>query len=439
MSLCESICTYKGYVNNHIICECDIKVKFNSFLNVNVSKYDLIYRFESSKSNRFNFWVFKCYDKIFNKNLIFTNLCSDIILGILIITFISIVIFCIKEHDILNKNIFLLIKLTLKNQKNFEQLKKDIEEMNNNKNKVIRKNKKKAKKKEDEIVNTKLINISQKSKGNNGQKDKENNDLFLGSSIGIMKDKKENKITDYIEEYNAIYEEKTDNELNYFPYFDALLKDKRTLLLTYLSLIKSKQIFLIAFSCKNDFIPRTIKICFLLHIISIFLISNMLFITDSILHDLYITKGNISILSDLPKIIYATIISSLIKNILLLISFPDGDILLIRRNISERIFQKKFGIQKSISMVAMRCYLYFFISILVLSLFFVYIDSFFMVFQNTQIYALKNTLISLGISFVYPFVLYIIPAFIRNAALKDKGTQSNYCLFVISKIFQILL
>ena len=87
----------------------------------------------------------------------------------------------------------------------------------------------------------------------------------------------------------------------------------------------------------------------------------------------------------------------------------------------------------------MRCYLYFFISILVLSLFFVYIDSFFMVFQNTQIYALKNTLISLGISFVYPFVLYIIPALIRNASLKDKGTQSGYCLYVIAMILQIIL
>ena len=31
MSLCESICVYKGYVNNQIICECKIKHKFNFF------------------------------------------------------------------------------------------------------------------------------------------------------------------------------------------------------------------------------------------------------------------------------------------------------------------------------------------------------------------------------------------------------------------------
>ena len=45
MSLCESFCTYKEYTNNQIICECDVKHKFNSFLNINVSKYDLIHRF----------------------------------------------------------------------------------------------------------------------------------------------------------------------------------------------------------------------------------------------------------------------------------------------------------------------------------------------------------------------------------------------------------
>ena len=35
MSLCESICRFKGIINNKIVCECQIKTKFNSYLNIN--------------------------------------------------------------------------------------------------------------------------------------------------------------------------------------------------------------------------------------------------------------------------------------------------------------------------------------------------------------------------------------------------------------------
>ena len=137
-------------------------------------------------------------------------------------------------------------------------------------------------------------------------------------------------------------------------------------------------------------------------------------------------------------IFYATILASIIKNILFKISFPDVDILLIRENnLEEKINQ--FGIQNSISKVVIRCYLYFFIGILTLLLFLIYIGNFYNIFQNTQIYALKNALISLGISFVYPLILYLIPALIRNAALKTQGTQSGYCLYIIAMIFQTLL
>ena len=101
MSLCERMCIYKGYVNNHIICECKIKSKFNFFLNANISKYNLIYRFESIQSNIFNFWVLQCYNNIFTKEVIISNKCSQIILGIIFINLIGIIIFCIKDRNIL--------------------------------------------------------------------------------------------------------------------------------------------------------------------------------------------------------------------------------------------------------------------------------------------------------------------------------------------------
>ena len=116
MSLCESMCTFKGYEYNNIICECKIKVKFNSFLNVNASKYNLIYRFEHPQSNNLNFWVVKCFLNLFTIDSIIKNLCSIIILGILFIAFIGAIFFCIKENDMLNSKIYILIESTLKKE-----------------------------------------------------------------------------------------------------------------------------------------------------------------------------------------------------------------------------------------------------------------------------------------------------------------------------------
>jgi dsRNA-specific ribonuclease len=71
----------KEYENNQILCECDVKHKFNSFLNENVDKYDLIYRFKLNESYTFNFWVLKCYYNLFNKDIFLKNFCADVIFG----------------------------------------------------------------------------------------------------------------------------------------------------------------------------------------------------------------------------------------------------------------------------------------------------------------------------------------------------------------------
>jgi len=82
-SLCESMCTFKGYKNNYIKCECDIKLKFNSFLNSNVSKYNLIYRFDMTKKISVSTSVLECFLYIFSKEVITSNKCSIIILSII--------------------------------------------------------------------------------------------------------------------------------------------------------------------------------------------------------------------------------------------------------------------------------------------------------------------------------------------------------------------
>ena len=401
MSLCESICKFKGYEYNYIICECEIKIKFNSFYNVNADKYHLIYRFEQTELNILNFWVLNCYFNILTKDVITKNLCSFIILIIIFIIIFQTFIFHIKEHDMMKNKLSHLIVKIEENDHSFDDSKNIyFKNIPNKKNKIKNSSKRMDKKGKKEKIMKNNINFKNK----------------------ILKSKEK------FDEY-----EYTDNELNYLTYFEATYKDNRSFFQIYFSLIKTKQIIFFAFSCKNDFNPRTMKLSFMLSIFALFLTSNTFFINDSVLHNLFISNGKIRVLSDISKIGFSFLISVTIKNLLLLISFPEMDIAKIKN-------QKNYQtMQKSINMVITKCYLFFFVNIIILSLIWIYIASFFMIFRNTQMYVIKNTLISFGLSMVVPFILYIIPAFIRIISVKGDNSQCGYCFYLLAIILQVIL
>ena len=98
MSLCESMCTFKGYINKIIECECEVKLKFNSFLNVNANKHKLIQRIDNEEMTKsFNIWVFKCILNIFSLEVLTSNILGFIILGIILIIFIGGICYSVKE------------------------------------------------------------------------------------------------------------------------------------------------------------------------------------------------------------------------------------------------------------------------------------------------------------------------------------------------------
>ena len=162
-------------------------------------------------------------------------------------------------------------------------------------------------------------------------------------------------------------------------------------------------------------------------------------VNDTTLHNIFISNGKIGIFSDIDKIFLSFLISSTIKNLLLLVSFPESDILEIKKIETKNINKRNQEIQEAKSTVMLRCYIFFFLNIIILSFFWIYISSFFMIFQNTQMYVIQNTLISFGISFIAPFILYFLPAYIRKVSVKGDGSQGRYCLYILATILQVLL
>ena len=94
----------------------------------------------------------------------------------------------------------------------------------------------------------------------------------------------------------------------------------------------TKQLLLFTFNSKNDINTKIIKLCFLFDIFAIVLLLNTFFITDSVLHDLYIAQGQLDFFYFLPIIIIINAITSVIKNILLILMFTERNIISIKEN-----------------------------------------------------------------------------------------------------------
>ena len=427
MSLCESTCTFKGYIDNYIVCECKIKQKFNSFYNEYADKYNLIHRFSINSKNSATFWVVKCYYLFFTMEKIFSNICADIILGIVASMLIGVLVFKIKDEKILYRKMKFVINITFNS--NLKQQIKTLDNKKSIKNNINKTNKM------NRILNLNIKNESSSRRTIFDLK-KKNNENANGLNE-ILKNKINNDDNNNnIKKEVKMYKETTDNELNSLSYHDALIRDKRKFLKVYLSLIKSRQLIFFSFKCKNDYNSIVMKICFFGFIFSFTLFINTLFIDENVLHEVFASGGNMDIISTIPMMVFSALISSFVKNIFFELMFTESNILDIK---AASKAEKNIVIPNSILRVSLKCRIYFFVIILITSFIWFYFGCFYTVFKNTQIFALKNSLISFAFILVAPFGYYIIPAFLRILSLQNRKKKNGFFLYILSKVMQIIL
>ena len=91
MSLCENICEYVGYdkENKKAICECGIRYKELLLSEIDNDNNLLSNNFSIDNSTS-NIGTMKCYDILFSKDGLLTNIGSYILLIIIILHIISI-------------------------------------------------------------------------------------------------------------------------------------------------------------------------------------------------------------------------------------------------------------------------------------------------------------------------------------------------------------
>ena len=260
------------------------------------------------------------------------------------------------------------------------------------------------------------------------QKNKKKNLKFIPySSLDIFNIKKTKDI-----KFNEITI-LNDEELNSLEYELALSIDKRTYFQYYFSLIKKKQLILFTFFLSNDYNLKEIKISLFLLIFSFYFTINGFFFTDESMHNLYKSNGKFDILYQISQIIYSSIIPSVINTILKYLSLSERNILKLKKvkKVND-CFQKSKGVENCLKI---QFIIFFILGFLIMYFFWFFISCFCAVYKNTQIILIEDTLISFGISMLYPFGINILPGLFRIPALRKKNRN---CLYKISLFISII-
>ena len=439
MSICENNCTFREYNNilKESICNCQIKTK--QIIISEIINNDILKKNFDEQEVSTNMITMKCFSTLFTKDGISTNIASYIFEFIIAFFFTAAFLFYKFGYHLLDENIKEIIES--KNKK----IKKNKD--NNIKSKI------KSKKKESNFApkkKKKKVIINSPNESNKSFKIfKQNSNLrssakvdFKNSQKSIISlniNKKKSKLSSDInilnmsENKEKIIDSFNDFELNFFPYNQALKYDKRTYLQYYFSLLKTKHPIIFSFIPINDYNLILIKLCiFLLFFSFIYAINGAFFNEDSI-HKIYEDKGAYNFVYFIPKIIISFVISNIAYIIIKYISLSERNLLEIKNE--ESFYKASNRADKVRRCLVIKYICFFIISIVFLLFLWYYLSSFGAVFKNTQVYLIKNVLISLSISIIYPFLINLIPGILRILSLKNKNKEWIYTL---SKFLQIL-
>ena len=298
-------------------------------------------------------------------------------------------------------------------------------------------------KKQASIENNSNINSNSELIFNQRNKNEENTirkSSFSNKYIKEKKDQKDNKLKvfDYLkvkERFMPKAENLNDEELNSLDYEIAVIIDKRTFMEFYWSLLKKRHLILFAFYPVNDYNIMIIKVSFFIVSFSLYMTINGFFFSDETMHKVYEDNGEFNFIYQIPQILYSTIVSMFINKLLKYLSLSEKSILDLKKEKGKKTANEKLvNMEKCLKR---KLVIYFIIGFSLMFFFWYFISTFCAVYSNTQIILIKNTLISFGLSMIYPFGYVLLPGFFRIPALRAKNQDKEF-LYKLSKIIALI-
>ena len=227
----------------------------------------------------------------------------------------------------------------------------------------------------------------------------------------------------------------TEHELNSLSYKLAIEIDKRTFFQYYWSLLKKKNLILFTFLPAKDYNLITIKLSLFLISISLYFTMNGFFFNDETMHKIYEDNGAFNLIDQIAQILYSTVIMIVINTILKLVSLSERKILDIKKiKVMSKAIQESKVINRCIKI---QFIIFFILSTLLLFFSWYFISCFCIVYNNTQTILITDTLISLGLSMIYPFGLSFLPGIFRIPALRAKN-KDKLILYQISLLIALI-
>jgi len=471
-TVCQDNCIFSEYDFNtkKANCSCDVQKSSNVFNEININKTLLIKNFMDIKKIG-NFNILGCYRENLNKKGIMKNIGFYVLLLIEIIHLICAIIFYCQELKILD-NIINDINFAINNWKLV--IKEQKEKMKLNK---IRKFVKKKVLIEDNHLDNQqeegFIKIPsaldyfymagknfkhrryQNFPCNPFKKSKNlNKNIQINAStikkINVINLNNNNTIQQgkslIIKKINAMTEEKiirkcknimafNYSEINNLSYKLALKYDQRSYCEYYLSLLKTKHILICVFFNNRDYNSRIIKLDLFFISFAISYAVNALFFNDETIEKIFEDKGMFNFIYHIPQILYSCLISAVLNAILKLFALSEDSVIEFKQDKNTKNAKKrKMDLESKL-----RCKfaIFFILGFIVLLFCWYYLIMFCAIYRNTQVYLIKDTLISFGLSLCYPLFIYLSPGIFRIPSLSDRKRKRSY-LYSISKILQFI-
>jgi len=411
-------------------------------------------------NNIANIKFLKCYKNVFNKDSLKKNYGFFIFISIFSLFFISLFLFrykyffslineIIKIENSLNEilkdnekklenekiiNINEKIRIEkVKGEMDFTKNISNKEQTKENENKELinpsfppKKTKKKRKKRK------KIKQISNIASTNKIASDSNNIDIFINNNPNTnqtIQNMQYNLNGEEVMKYN-------EREINSLPYEKAIEEDKRTYIQYYFSLLKMNHLFVFTFYINiRDYNSQIIKIFLFFFIFSVHFTVNALFFNDDTMHKILVDEGKFNFIYQLPQIIYSTIISAVINVLIKFLALSEKSVLAIK-NI-KKLEDLDLKVKKTIKTLKIKFILFFATTFILLLLFMYYITCFCGIYENTQVYLIKDTVLSFTLSLLYPLFIYLLPGCIRISALRAPEKDKE-CLYNISKLFHYI-
>ena len=419
LSLCENNCSFLEYdkETKKVKCNCEIKTKEYTLPDI-INEENILSSYDfKSNSSSLNVFTMKCVYTLFSKDGLSKNIGNYIMLVIVITFIILLILFYKVGYQLIFEEIERIVKsIKVKSHKSGDINNNVIiftkADKINKKNKKVKSKKKRKNKKSSTISNA-----------NSSKKSFSLLDLKGENNININKLKKE-----HINDYSIL----NDYELNSLSYEEAINYDKRTFIQYYISLLKTKHPLIFSFFPIKDYNSLIIKVSIFIILFTMIYIFNACFFNDSTIHQIYEDEGVYNFAYFLPKIFGSFVISHILYTLIKYLFLSERNIVEIKK-----VAKNKDKVSKIKDRISFKYIVFFIITLLLLIFFWYYLSSFCAVFKNSQIYLIKNTLITLSISFIYPFIINILPCAFRIISL-GKNNKRREWLYMLSKVFQFI-